>query len=346
MAMAPMVTDVGQQGCIYNYHVTAHRPTAVTHCAVGNFTGSSDVNLIIGRSTHIDIQMLTAEGLKGVLHVPIYGVISALKLFRPKAANKDLLLVLTEHYKFAILEFNPEGPELVTRAGGDVKDHIGRPVECGQLAAVDPECRAIALQLYDGQLKVLQLEEEGNPAKMALEAFNVRLEEPTELEEGPWHQSNLDAGSSKVIPVPQPLGGAIVVGESVLTYVHTQQPTRSTQIKPNTAIQSWAAIDADGSRYLLSDFAGGLHLLVLAHADNRVAGLKVQTLEVVDTWQSLAPLIDFTVMDLERQGQGQMVACCGTFQDGSLRVVRNGIGIHEAAAMELPGSCAVAGWPV
>lgn len=33
----------------------------------------------------------------------------------------------------------------------------------------------------------------------------------------------------------------------------------------------------------------------------------------------------------------QMVACCGVFQDGSLRVVRNGVGIHEAAAMELPG---------
>lgn len=43
-------------------------------------------------------------------------------------------------------------------------------------------------------------------------------------------------------------------------------------------LQSWCAVDADGSRYLLSDFAGGLHLLVLAHADNRVAGLKVQTL--------------------------------------------------------------------
>jgi DNA damage-binding protein 1 len=31
------------------------------------------------------------------------------------------------------------------------------------------------------------------------------------------------------------------------------------------------------------------------------------------------------------------VACSGAFQDGSLRVVRNGIGVHEAASMELPG---------
>lgn len=45
-------------------------------------------------------------------------------------------------------------PELVTRAAGDVKDAIGRPVEAGQLAAVDPDCRSIALHLYDGQLKV------------------------------------------------------------------------------------------------------------------------------------------------------------------------------------------------
>lgn len=44
----------------------------------------------------------------------------------------------------------------MTRAAGDVKDAIGRPVEMGQLAAVDPDCRAIALHLYDGQLKVGQ----------------------------------------------------------------------------------------------------------------------------------------------------------------------------------------------
>ncbi|KAF6263102.1 mono-functional DNA-alkylating methyl methanesulfonate N-term-domain-containing protein, partial [Scenedesmus sp. NREL 46B-D3] len=436
--------------------------------------------------------------------VPLYGVLSALKLFRPKNATKDLLLLLTEHYKFAVLEWSPAGPtgqpELVTRATCDVKDAIGRPVEAGQLAAVDPDCRAIALHLYEGQLKVLQMEE-GPSLQMAPETFNLRLEElavidmaflaagsgsgsgagssaaaaaaaanpvlallyednkharhvktytlnlkTRELEEGPWSQANVDAGSSKIIPVPYPLGGAIVLGESVLSYFNTQHATRSAQIKPNTSIQSWAAVDSDGSRYLLSDFAGGLHLLVLAHADNRVAGLKVQTLgerrpvglqgapacrttsthcmayldsgyvflgskggdsqliklhaeplpapsattnptaspagdedaaavaagataagsgsagvpagaaaaagggggaaaadegpnhvEVVESWPSLAPIVDFVVMDLERQGQGQMVACSGVFQDGSLRVVRNGIGIHEAASMELPG---------
>jgi hypothetical protein len=42
------VTDVGLQGCLFNYHVIAHKPTAVRHCAVGSFTGANDTNLIIG----------------------------------------------------------------------------------------------------------------------------------------------------------------------------------------------------------------------------------------------------------------------------------------------------------
>ena len=44
---APMAVDFGSHGCIYNYHVTAHKPTAVTHCVVGSFTGANDSNLII-----------------------------------------------------------------------------------------------------------------------------------------------------------------------------------------------------------------------------------------------------------------------------------------------------------
>jgi DNA damage-binding protein 1 len=40
---------------------------------------------------------------------------------------------------------------------------------------------------------------------------------------------------------------------------------------------------------------------------------------------------------MDRQGQGQVVTCSGAFKDGSLRVVRNGIGINEHAAVELSG---------
>ena len=48
-----MVTDEelarnGVTGCQYNYVVSAQKPTAVTHSAVGNFTSAESLNLILG----------------------------------------------------------------------------------------------------------------------------------------------------------------------------------------------------------------------------------------------------------------------------------------------------------
>lgn len=37
----------GSEGSLYNYVVTAYRPTAVNLSAVGNFTSGTDLNLII-----------------------------------------------------------------------------------------------------------------------------------------------------------------------------------------------------------------------------------------------------------------------------------------------------------
>jgi DNA damage-binding protein 1 len=80
-------------------------------------------------------------------------------------------------------------------------------------------------------------------------------------------------------------------------------------------------------------------------------------IELVDRYDNLGPIVDFCVVDLERQGQvkffftpippnfspppnfctainsqqiqGQVVTCSGAFKDGSIRIIRNGIGIHE-----------------
>lgn len=51
--------------------------------------------------------------------------------------------------------------------------------------------------------------------------------------------------------------------------------------------------------------------------------------EILERYVNLGPIVDFCVVDLDRQGQGQVVTCSGAFKDGSLRVVRNGIGINE-----------------
>lgn len=56
-----------------------------------------------------------------------------------------------------------------------------------------------------------------------------------------------------------------------------------------------------------------------------------------ERWTNIGPIVDFVVVDLESQGQGQVVTCSGAYKDGSIRVVRNGIGIGEQARVELPG---------
>nr|CAG4643697.1 EOG090X00HD [Lepidurus arcticus] len=58
---------------------------------------------------------------------------------------------------------------------------------------------------------------------------------------------------------------------------------------------------------------------------------------VMETFTNLAPILDMAVVDLERQGQGQLVTCSGAYKEGSLRIIRNGIGIHEHASVDLPG---------
>ena len=65
---------------------------------------------------------------------------------------------------------------------------------------------------------------------------------------------------------------------------------------------------------------------------------------IVDSFTNLGPIIDMSVVDLERQGQGQLVTCSGAYKDGSLRIIRNGIGIHELASIDLPGIKGM--WPL
>eukprot|EP00123_Amoebidium_parasiticum_P014344 comp22455_c0_seq3/m.33753 comp22455_c0_seq3/g.33753 ORF comp22455_c0_seq3/g.33753 comp22455_c0_seq3/m.33753 type:complete len:759 (-) comp22455_c0_seq3:20-2296(-) len=60
-------------------------------------------------------------------------------------------------------------------------------------------------------------------------------------------------------------------------------------------------------------------------------------IEVLENYTNLGPIVDFCVVDYERQGQGQLVTCSGTGKDGTLRIVRNGIGINPLATLDMSG---------
>ncbi|KAL0300566.1 UNVERIFIED_CONTAM: DNA damage-binding protein 1 [Sesamum radiatum] len=374
---------------IWNYVVTAHKPTNVTHSCVGNFTGPQELNLIVAKCTRIEIHLLTPQGLQAMLDVPIYGRIATLELFRPHGETQDLLFVATERYKFCVLQWDAEAAEVITRAMGDVSDRIGRPTDNGQIGIIDPDCRLIGLHLYDGLFKVIPFDNKGQ----LKEAFNIRLEElqvldikflygcprPTivvlyqdnkdarhvktyevtlkdkDFVEGPWSQNNLDNGADLLIPVPPPLCGVLIIGEETIVYC-SASAFKAIPIRPSIT-RAYGRVDADGSRYLLGDHNGLLHLLVITHEREKVTGLKIELSRLlhrqfhilimllfllaqvmeIHRYVNLGPIVDFCVVDLERQGQGQVVTCSGAYKDGSLRIVRNGIGINEQASVELQG---------
>ena len=135
----------------------------------------NDVNLIVVKCTRIEIYLLSADGLQPVTDVPIYGRIATLELFRPPGEDQDLIFMATERYHFCVLAFDAATGELVTRAGGDIQDRIGRPTDGGQVGIIDPDCRMIGLHLYDGLFKVISLQcLSGQPNNIKrVEGFNV-----------------------------------------------------------------------------------------------------------------------------------------------------------------------------
>ncbi|XP_028142182.1 DNA damage-binding protein 1 [Diabrotica virgifera virgifera] len=404
----------------HHYVVTAHKPTAVTACVTGNFTSPSDLNLIVAKNTRLEIYLVTPEGLRPIKEIGLYGKVAVMKLFRPQNEWKDLLFIVTLRYNAMILECVTEGEniDIITKAHGNVADRIGKPSETGILAVIDPKARVIGLRLYEGLFKVIPLDKDN----YELKATNFRMEElqvydveflhgcvnPTlilihqdgngrhvktreislrekEFVKIPWRQDNVETEASIIIPVPSPLGGAIIIGQESILYHDGITPVvvAPPVIKQSTII-CYAKVDPGGLRYLLGDMAGHLFMLFIetesrGDGNDAVKDLKVELLgeiatpecityldngvlfigsrigdsqlvklntkadengsyvTVMESFTNLAPILDMCVVDLERQGQGQLVTCSGAFKEGSLRIIRNGIGIQEHASIDLPG---------
>lgn len=53
----------------------------------GHFTSAEDLNLLIAKNTRLEIYVVTAEGLRPVKEVGMYGKIAVMELFRPKVSD-------------------------------------------------------------------------------------------------------------------------------------------------------------------------------------------------------------------------------------------------------------------
>ncbi|GMH89221.1 hypothetical protein TrVE_jg3149 [Triparma verrucosa] len=90
----------------------------------------------------------------------------------------------------------------------------------------------------------------------------------------------------------------------------------------------------DNGVVFLGSSYGDSQLIKLTEERDQATG---SYLNLLQEYPNLGPIVDFTLADLDRRGQSQIVTCSGSKKDGSIRVVRNGIGINEQASVELPG---------
>lgn len=62
----------------------------------GHFTSAEDLNLLIAKNTRLEIYVVTAEGLRPVKEVGMYGKIAVMELFRPKVSTEGNYYLQTE----------------------------------------------------------------------------------------------------------------------------------------------------------------------------------------------------------------------------------------------------------
>ncbi|KAF2121507.1 mono-functional DNA-alkylating methyl methanesulfonate N-term-domain-containing protein [Lophiotrema nucula] len=201
-----------------------------------------------------------------------------------------------------------------------------------------------------------------------------------ELDEGETYKGELELGATHLIPIEAPTHGLIVLGETSISYYNDDSGELITEpLDEATIFVAWERVD--DQRFVLADDYGRLYLFMLvldedsqvqtwkldvigktsrAHTlvyldagfvfvgshqgDSQVIRVGERSMEVVQVFSNIAPIIDFTIMDMgSRSGEGQtneyssgqarIVTGSGAYQDGSLRSVRSGVGLEDLGVL-------------
>ena len=186
----------------------------------------------------------------------------------------------------------------------------------------------------------------------------------------------LDKGVSHLIPVSMPYAGFLILGDHAIRYVDRELRDVITHpLEDHSTIWTcWTKID--DHRWLLADDYGKLFFLMIetsfsevlswrldpvgvaskascliylndgfvfvgSHSgDSQVVRIEEEGVRIVQTFSNIAPILDFSIMDLGRgaegvaaaefsSGQARIVAASGAWQDGTIRSVRSGVGLEE-----------------
>lgn len=193
-------------------------------------------------------------------------------------------------------------------------------------------------------------------------------------------KKELELGANHLIPLGAPAYGALILGETSISYCDEfDRKIRQEPLKEATIFVAWEQID--DQRFVLADEYGKLYLLMIvlnskqdleswqldvlgetsrastlvyldggrifvgSHQGNsQVIQISERSMEVIQTFANIAPVLDFTVMDMGNRsseaqvneyssGQARIVTGSGAFKDGSLRSVRSGVGLEDLGSI-------------
>jgi len=234
---------------------------------------------------------------------------------------------------------------------------------------------------FDDKPKIALLYEDTHAqVKLKLRELVFAGGDSVELEEREACRTELELGSSHLIPIEEPTHGLIVIGETSIGYFDDESGELHTEpLEEATIFVAWERIDAQ--RFLLADDYGRLYIFMLIlddrhkvqswrldvigktsrasvlvyldagyvfigshQGDSQVIKIAQGSVDIVQTFSNIAPILDFTIMDMGNRsgegktneyssGQARIVTGSGAYQDGSLRSVRSGVGLEDLGVL-------------
>ncbi|XP_004345726.1 splicing factor 3B subunit 3 [Capsaspora owczarzaki ATCC 30864] len=135
------------------YSLTLQRASAITCAVHGNFSGTKQQEIAVGRGSVLELLALdqASAKVKTIASINIFGVVRCLTAFRLTGASKDYLVVGSDSGRVAILEYNPTKYEF-ERVHLETYGKSGsRRIVPGQYLAADAKGRAIMISAVEKQ---------------------------------------------------------------------------------------------------------------------------------------------------------------------------------------------------
>jgi DNA damage-binding protein 1 len=259
--------------------------------------------------------------------------------------------------------------------------HLGEPQPCRLSEMFVRSSAFLRPRSHDEKPRLALLYEDTHSA-VRIKVREIAFEGGDEvaITEGENHGGELELGASHLLPIKGPTHGLVIIGETSIGYYNDQTKEITTEpLDEATIFVAWEQIDAQ--RFVLADDYGRLYLFMLQldsynqvqswkldiigqtsrasilvyldagyvfvgshQGDSQVIRISEQSMEIVQTFSNIAPILDFTIMDMgNRSGEGQtneyssgqarIVTGSGAYQDGSLRSVRSGVGLEDLGVL-------------